>query len=503
MKGIGGIQEGTYRGPAVVEIGSAKIALERVLATDLSSLARSLDRKRLTILGKEVFQSLVVDIDCPESRAAFHRPSHFSYAGPGRKLPLLDQDTGSKLIPLQVEGLTSAQFTLDTGSANSLELFTHYWKRNQLLADRQRISSKRSGGIGGQLTFRLATLRSITIAGYELSAVPAGFVLDGNSGSFDTTQSCGNVGMDVLSRFRLIIDYSKNQMHLEAGPDWHSRPFRRDRLGFKVALRDGTVAVVQVSENSPADRAGLKPGQRIARVNGRAVTVATWRQTAEELSTAETGTAVTVVDSDGVELRIVAAEYYLALDVLPVVSRPEGALPRSRLAQRTVPKRRSSRCSEAASFGRVGRAAHQADRTRDRIPFRNGPETRSNRPVEAEPQVENCIATRGTSTHPSWADNHRSEQVRCDHTPSHRRHADAPPYGATNTCNSDFVKNQLTIGRLVSQTQVKVTAGTQPGCLRQPSEGGYFGFLVSALSRRVSDSRDVVTGLSSPLAKGI
>ena len=140
--------------------------------------------------------------------------------------------------------------------------------------------------------------------------MPAGFAPPGEGGIRHGGDIAGNLGAGILTRFRLIFDFTRNRLHVEPGPDWDTQPFKRNRLGVATDYVEGQVRVMHVAQGSPAEEAGIKAGDAIATVNGEPLTEATRTITIREVSRAPAGTMVTLELTDGRELRIELAEYY-------------------------------------------------------------------------------------------------------------------------------------------------------------------------------------------------
>ena len=87
---------------------------------------------------------------------------------------------------------------------------------------------------------------------------------------FDTDRAGANVGLPLISRFRLITDFPRNRIFLIPGPD-AGRPFDRDRTGLKTRLEDDRWIVDFVAPGSPAEAGGWKAGDAIILMNGRPV----------------------------------------------------------------------------------------------------------------------------------------------------------------------------------------------------------------------------------------
>jgi len=91
-------------------------------------------------------------------------------------------------------------------------------------------------------------------------------VLSGEtSGALARSRELGNIGQDVLRRFRRVtVDYPHGRLILEVGPDGLGEGVPPNRLGF--ITRGGVVVVVW--EGTPADRAGLLEGDVILALDG-------------------------------------------------------------------------------------------------------------------------------------------------------------------------------------------------------------------------------------------
>jgi predicted metalloprotease with PDZ domain len=120
----------------------------------------------------------------------------------------------------------------------------------------------------------------------------------------------GNLGAGVFSRFRVIIDWGREQMHVEPGADWNTRPFRKDRIGIS-GVRDGdAIKVTHVAANSPAEKRGWSAGRRIVAVNGKPVSARSWRADFMQVTRAPCGAEVELLEEGGRASKIVAADYY-------------------------------------------------------------------------------------------------------------------------------------------------------------------------------------------------
>jgi membrane-associated protease RseP (regulator of RpoE activity) len=85
------------------------------------------------------------------------------------------------------------------------------------------------------------------------------------------TPSQAVMGLDLLSRFRVTLDFRNGFMTLERRADY-ARCLRMDGwTGIKLTQRQGHYYADDVRNGSPAQKAGITTGDRIVRVDGRAL----------------------------------------------------------------------------------------------------------------------------------------------------------------------------------------------------------------------------------------
>jgi membrane-associated protease RseP (regulator of RpoE activity) len=112
-------------------------------------------------------------------------------------------------------------------------------------------------------------LPAVGIGGYELKDIIVSYVPQDQSSG---TSAEAMVGLGLLSHFNLVFDYSRRRLLVEPNKSF-KRSFEYNMTGFVTARSTpGTLVVREVYVNSPADKAGLKEGDRLLAINGRPVT---------------------------------------------------------------------------------------------------------------------------------------------------------------------------------------------------------------------------------------
>lgn len=309
LQGTSRSQQAAFTTGIPVEIGRLRLPDLTVLVTDLAAVEEAMGRKIPVILGKEVFNSVIVEIDYSGSRLAFHKPELYHPEPAAKPLQLLPGESGDKLVKVSVEGLPPVPFVLDSGSGGTVTLFKSYAEEQGLLKERFPRSERLLRGVGGGSVVTVATLKTLTLAGLELRDVPAEFFRE-DQGAFHTRRAAGNLGAGILSLFRVALDYSRGRMYLSPGPVRNRDAFRKNRIGLEVDFRGSYLEVVFVAPGSPAAKTGWTPGRRIVAINHKPIgpeyptaDIARWL-------CGEPGSTIILTESDANHHDLVLADYY-------------------------------------------------------------------------------------------------------------------------------------------------------------------------------------------------
>lgn len=193
-------------------------------------------------------------------------------------------------------------------SSSALIVYASYRDRLHLL-DGRKHSLGITGGVGGAMKPKLATLGSITIGGVQIDNVPAEFP-DAADNAFNSDRTIGDIGLQVLSRFRLLTDYADNALWLIPDKEALARPFQRNRAGLITHLVGDRLKILMVAPGSPAELAGWKESDEIIAIDGtkigpnfRSTELSHWAQQ-------PAGTTVTLQLANSSVRKITLADYY-------------------------------------------------------------------------------------------------------------------------------------------------------------------------------------------------
>jgi hypothetical protein len=306
--GSGGQSQAQLASGVDITVGHLRLSGLTVAIIDLAEVALRIGHPLPVILGKEAFNPLVVDVDFPNRKVAFHEARSFKAPPRAVRLPLVESVDGQREVQISIEGRPPIPVLFDVGNGGALSLYPAYWRQAGLLEGRPR-SKTLSGAVGGFRESDVATLKSVRLAGATLRDVPTVFDDAGNSGS-RSDRLLGNLGLGVLGRFRMITDYASDTLLLVPDARALRQPFRKDRAGLVTRASEGRLEVLLVAPGSPAAAAGWKAGEAIVAIDGQKIgpgfegtELARWRFR-------PAGQKVALTLQDGSERRLTLKDYY-------------------------------------------------------------------------------------------------------------------------------------------------------------------------------------------------
>ena len=296
LRGIQGYQ--TARQASDIRFALSGVAVTGpATALDYGPLARRVRHDIDAVLGGDVFRAYVVEIDFDGMTLALHDRAAFQPPAGAKLVPLTPQGQ-LMCAPLTIEGRGPIQAVVDLGNNTPLIVSPGPAKLLGLLTGRP-ISNARMGGHGPSAIAQTATARQISLGGETFDGVP--ILITPKPIGFDA-----NLGLPVLSRFRLYLDFGGARMWLGEPSADRTEPFLRDRTGLEADIEGDVLKVALVAKGSPAATGGWRVGDIITRINGEPAVEA---NLALSLS-AGPGQTVTFTLADGSVRTLVLADYY-------------------------------------------------------------------------------------------------------------------------------------------------------------------------------------------------
>ena len=134
----------------------------------------------------------------------------------------------------------------------------------------ERLMPAKGGGIGGQEDNIVGRVESVEIGPFSIGRPVVRFA-DARGGALARTDFDALIGMELLRRFRVIFDYSRQRVILEPNANL-AEAMEADMSGVSLKSTGPAlehIEVADVHENTPASTADLRPGDRIVSIDGR------------------------------------------------------------------------------------------------------------------------------------------------------------------------------------------------------------------------------------------
>lgn len=190
-----------------VTAGGLVLPQMRAAVLDLGPISGGLGLSVPLVLGQDLLNEVVADIDFPGRRIRFVQPQAFT-APPGAFTAPARRKGRALLVQVAVEG-ASLEPVLDTGASSTLVLADDVAEAAGLLSGRE-VRPTRSLVLGGVAAGRLVTVRTLAFGGQVLRDVPVHIYKRQPMPGFPG----GLLGVGALDRYRTVIDLGAGRLSL-------------------------------------------------------------------------------------------------------------------------------------------------------------------------------------------------------------------------------------------------------------------------------------------------
>lgn len=243
-----------------------------VLAEDYLQLKNVMGVNVHGILGSDIFRRFVVDLDYSNKVMTLWEPSKYV---PPRKcnsetFDIIDNKPYIKVILKNGENIDTTRLLLDLGASHAIMLTIG--EDSPFRLPDKYITQRIGQGIAGEIPGYIGRTSELYFGGFKFENVITSFT---DSGYYDrrSVNTYGSIGSDILSRFRLIIDYPHNKVYLKKNHRF-SEEFTFNQTGIEIAAEGvylNEFTIIYVRPGSSADLAGIKEGDKISSIDHKQV----------------------------------------------------------------------------------------------------------------------------------------------------------------------------------------------------------------------------------------
>jgi predicted aspartyl protease len=285
-----------------VDVGALTLAGITGAVLDLSRFATVGDAPVQLLLGREVFQSTLVELDLPGRHVEFFSRDAYRAMPGAALLPLRANDRGGRHLPVSINGGVPVEASFDLGCGAPLLMSPDFAAQSNVLANRT-MSTSASLGAEGMVISRVTSLESLHLGHVRLDEVPVEIPNAWNR------ESRVVVGLPVFSRFNVVTDYTGDQITLRPDAATVLAPFPKDRSGIGARRLKNGFKIVHVALGSPAMSAGLREGDEIVAVDDQEIDDHFFKSNMS-IGTRPIGTALRLKLSDGRTTNLILRDYY-------------------------------------------------------------------------------------------------------------------------------------------------------------------------------------------------
>jgi len=226
------------------------------------------------LLGYEFFNNLAVKISFQDSVVTVCRPKDLKPFRKANKIPMSVEDRKAYVeARVIMPGIApiKTKLVVDLGAGHPVSI-EHYIKTYGL--PQKFIASANLGiGLNGPINGFISRMDEFDLGKFRLKKVLASFPDDRNNQTNLAVKRDGNLGVGILKRFNVILDYPDSVMYLKPSSTYND-PFEHDMSGLEYyAAGDHLERIVisRVEPGSAADEVGLERDDEIISINFKPV----------------------------------------------------------------------------------------------------------------------------------------------------------------------------------------------------------------------------------------
>ncbi len=227
------------------------------------------------ILGMDLFKKFIVKIDYTSRFIyLFERDKHELNLKKYNSVPISPEEermyvTDTTSIKNNIR--SEVKWLVDSGAA--LTALLQINESDSLLLPQEKAPGNIGRGLGGFILGYLGRIKEINFGGYQFENVISNFQQIPDSTFFKEHQGIqkGIIGNKILKQFHIIFDYNNRFIHIKPNKDFNKKG-NKDLSGMSLIASGSNLnqfSVEEVFPNSPAEKAGVKKGDFIKKINGK------------------------------------------------------------------------------------------------------------------------------------------------------------------------------------------------------------------------------------------
>ncbi len=265
VKGIGGVRNLHFYKNGTLHLKGLTVENLDFHINDYQILTEVYGIRIDGIIGFSFLRRYIVSLDFNTQLMSVYTPGKYKYPKNGSFLrPSFANIPVTRHEITDVKTYTS-NFYFDTGAGMCIMLSKQFVEDSSFLSDKRKVVTTQVEGLVGKITMGLSIIKQVKVAGFKFKKVPV-HIYDDSVNVFSYPSLIGLLGSDLLRRFNIVLNYPDRSIHLT--PNTHMRdPFDYSYTGMNYYFIDGKIVITEIQQGSPAELAGLHPGDVIFAVD--------------------------------------------------------------------------------------------------------------------------------------------------------------------------------------------------------------------------------------------
>ncbi|TCK80978.1 PDZ domain-containing protein [Albibacterium bauzanense] len=224
------------------------------------------------IIGSDVFNSFMVKLNYLSSKMTLYNPEEkIRKRGDQIPIQLIDEKPYVNVLVSSEDGSKDSLLLLiDSGAGHAFSLdLTDDQKR---IHPAKTIEGNLGKGLSGSIYGLVGRLPEIQLGEFSVKKVVVAFPMyEDISVRSIMTERSGSIGGELLKRFHVLFDYSRQEMYLKKNREFR-KPYEYDMSGMEVYIltdeeNHKRFFISQIDKDTPAEKEGFLAGDEILSIN--------------------------------------------------------------------------------------------------------------------------------------------------------------------------------------------------------------------------------------------
>lgn len=268
IRGIGGIRPLYFAGDNTLVLPGLRVDSLDFHINNYDFISSVYGVKIDGIIGYSFLKRYIVQVNYDSMKLFIYTPGDFKYGRGGELLHPFIRNIPVIRAPVWNKKEVQTRYYFDMGAGLCLMLSNRFTEDSCLFCKpnqrRHKFVKSEAQGLSGKIEMTQTVIQGLKVGKYYFHNVPT-YLFDDVSNVTAYPFLGGLVGNDLLRRFNITLNYSENQIYVEPNSHYFD-PFDYSYTGMAMYFIDGRVMITDVTKGSPADKAGVKPGDVVLAV---------------------------------------------------------------------------------------------------------------------------------------------------------------------------------------------------------------------------------------------